>query len=125
MNVSPVFNNLDDVILELAIDEAYTLRQNSTLNPDEIQMRPGAVFLVEEHDDLRPIQRNGNNFTVSYQEAGLLENTIDRNMGTGNLISANAARSGERVTAAEIQATRDAGGNRLFVLFSSWSSNRT
>jgi hypothetical protein len=99
--------------LELAIDQAYTLRQNSTLNPDEIQMRPGAVFLVEEHDDLRPLTRDGNNFTISYQEAGLLENTIDKNIGTGSLISANSARTGERVTAAEIQATRDAGGNRL------------
>jgi Bacteriophage head to tail connecting protein len=99
--------------LELVIDQGYTLKQNSVLQPDEVQMRPGAVFLVEEHDDLRPIPRDGYNVTVSYQEAGLLENTIDKNIGTGSLISANSARSGERVTAAEIQATRDAGGNRL------------
>ncbi|AGR48562.1 head-tail adaptor [Anabaena phage A-4L] len=99
--------------LELAIDEMWTLVQNSSLNPDEVQVAPGKVFLVDSHDDLRPIQRGGNNFVVSYQEAGLLESTIDRNTGTGNLISANASRSGERVTAAEIQAVRDAGGNRL------------
>lgn len=99
--------------LELAVDEMWTLKQNSNLQPSEVFTAPGKVFLVDDHDDLRPVQRGAKDFVVSYQEAGLLEQTIDGNSGTGNLISANAARSGERVTAAEIQAVRDAGGNRL------------
>ena len=51
--------------------------------------------------------------TATYVEAGLLEQTIDKSFGTGNYISANQQRSGERVTAAEVAAVRDAGGNRL------------
>lgn len=99
--------------LELAIDEMWVLKQDSSLRPEDVYTEPGKVFLVEEPDDLQPVQRGARDFVVSYQEASLLEQTIDKNSGTGNLISANAARSGERVTAAEIQAVRDAGGNRL------------
>ncbi len=99
--------------IELAIDEMWTLKQGSVLQANEVYSAPGKVFLVSEHDDIKPVQRGNNNFTVTYQEAGLLEQTIDKNSGTGALISANNARTGERVTAAEVQATRDAGGNRL------------
>lgn len=99
--------------LELAVDEMWTLKQDSSLRPEDVWTEPGKVFLVEESDDLQPVQRGARDFVVSYQEASLLESTIDKNSGTGNLISANASRSGERVTAAEIQAVRDAGGNRL------------
>ncbi|MBD2200156.1 MULTISPECIES: portal protein [Calothrix] len=99
--------------LELAVDEMWTLKQDSVIRPEDVWTEPGKVFLVEDHNDLMPIQRGGRDFVVSYQEASVLEQSIDKNSGTGNLISANAARSGERVTAAEIQAVRDAGGNRL------------
>lgn len=99
--------------IELAIDEMFTLRQDSVLQANDVYSAPGKVFLVSDHDDIRPVQRGNQNFTVTYQEAGLLEQTIDKNSGTGALISANNARTGERVTAAEVQATRDAGGNRL------------
>jgi hypothetical protein len=99
--------------LELAVDEMWTLVANSSLQPEDVYVEPGKIFLVDDHNDLRPVQRGSRDFVVSYQEASFLENTIDSNSGTGNLISANSARSGERVTAAEIQAVRDAGGNRL------------
>lgn len=99
--------------LELAVDEMWTLKADGVLQPEDVTTEPGKVFLVSEHDDLQPVARSQNNFSVTYQEASVLETTIDRNAGTGALISANNARSGERVTAAEIQAVRDAGGNRL------------
>lgn len=99
--------------LELAVDEMWTLKADGVLQPEDVYTQPGKVFLVSEHDDLQPVARSQNNFTVTYQEASVLETSIDRNAGTGALISANNARSGERVTAAEIQAVRDAGGNRL------------
>lgn len=99
--------------LELAVDEMWTLKADGVLQPEDVYTEPGKVFLVSEHDDIQAVQRSQNNFTVTYNEASVLETTIDRNAGTGALISANNARSGERVTAAEIQAVRDAGGNRL------------
>lgn len=99
--------------IELSIDEMFTLRSDGVLQPDDVYTEPGKVFLVGDHTDLQPVPRNTQHYTVTYQEASVLEQTIDRNSGTGALISANNARSGERVTAAEIQAVRDAGGNRL------------
>lgn len=99
--------------LSLAVDSMWTVKQDGILRVEDVYTAPGRVFPVADHDDIRPVPQSNNNFSITYQEAAVLEQSIDRNSGTGNLISANAARSGERVTAAEIQAVRDAGGNRL------------
>jgi hypothetical protein len=48
----------------------------------------------------------------------LIDQTIDKATGTGPYIGVNAGRSGDRVTAAEISAQREAGGNRLTDVFS-------
>jgi hypothetical protein len=99
--------------LEIHANNMFTLKDNSTLQPEDISVEPGKVYSVEEHGDLQPINMGNAPFTVGYQEAAILEQNIDSNTGTGNLISANSARTGERVTASEIQAVKDAGGNRL------------
>jgi hypothetical protein len=53
------------------------------------------------------------NFTVTYSEEATLHSNIDRATSTGPLVGAGQPRGGERVTASEIQAVRDSGGNRL------------
>lgn len=98
--------------LELSVDTMWEHVDDGTLTSDDIWTQPGKVFTVAQEGTIKPIEIR-NNFNVTYTESGLLEQRIDKNIGTGNLISANTARSGERVTAAEVQATRDAGGNRL------------
>jgi hypothetical protein len=54
-----------------------------------------------------------NSFVVTYEESSFLEQRIDKNTGTGAFVSPGQGRNGERVTAAEVAATQQAGGNRL------------
>jgi hypothetical protein len=55
---------------------------------------------------------------VALQEMSTIDQVIDKATGTGPYIGVNAGRSGDRVTAAEIAAQREAGGNRLTDVFS-------
>lgn len=98
--------------LELSIDSMWEYVNDGTLQPEDIYTKPGRVFTVNQPGTLIPVQTS-QNFTITYDESAVLEQRIDKNAGTGNLISSNAARDAERVTAAEVKATRDAGGNRL------------
>lgn len=102
--------------LELAINSMWTLKSDGVLEPDDVYTEPGRVFQVSDHNDLQPLQTQGQAWTVTYQEAGLLESSIDKVFGTGNYINAGQQRSGERVTATEVAAVRDAGGNRLNIV---------
>jgi hypothetical protein len=99
--------------LELAIDSMWTIRQDGLLQPNEVFTEPGKVFVVADHNDIEPLPHGSKDFSVTYQESGVLEQFIDKNFGTGALIGGGQPRGGERVTAEEIQAVRDAGGNRL------------
>ena len=98
--------------LELSVDTMWEHVDDGTLTADDIFTEPGKVFTVSQQNTIQAIQIP-TNFNITYEESALLEQRIDKLAGTGNLISANTARSAERVTAAEVQATRDAGGNRL------------
>lgn len=98
---------------ELSINGMFTHRADGVLRTEDIYTAPGRVLAVADHDTLRPLATPNSNFGVSYNEAQILEADIDKATGTGSFIGVGAGRSGERVTAEEIQATRDAGGNRL------------
>jgi hypothetical protein len=98
--------------LELSINSMWEYREDGTLPIEDIYSEPGKVFPVNEIGTLVPIQ-SSKDFMISYDEQSVLEQRIDKNAGTGQGISANASRDAERVTAAEIQAVRDAGGSRL------------
>ena len=98
---------------ELSLNGMFTHRADGLLRTEDIYTEPGRVLAVADHDTLRPLPTPNPNFGVSYQEAQILEADIDKSTGTGSFIGVGAGRSGERVTAEEIQATRDAGGNRL------------
>ena len=99
--------------LELSIDQMWTVRADGLLQPNEVYTEPGKVFLVADHTDIQPIAGNTADYPITYQESGVLESFIDKNFGTGPLVGSGQPRGGERVTAEEIQAVRDAGGNRL------------
>lgn len=97
---------------ELAVDGMYIVKEDGVLDATDIYSRPGKVMKAAETDSIQPVRRD-NSWTLTYQETAYLEATIDANFGTGPMVGTSPGRSGERVTAAEIQAQRDAGGNRL------------
>ena len=98
---------------ELSINSMWSVKQDGIVQPEDISTEPGKVYSVMEHNDIQPLPAGSTEWRITYQEVSVLETIIDKNFATGNLVSAGAARSGERVTATEIQAVRDAGGNRL------------
>lgn len=98
--------------LELSANSMWEMVNDGTLQPEDVYTSPGRVLPVAQTGNLKPIEMP-NNFTITYDEATVLETRIDKNTGTGSYVSPNSARSGERVTATEIQAVREAGGNRL------------
>lgn len=102
--------------MELSINSMYEFVNDGSLQPEDIYSKPGRVFAVNQQGTINPIPLS-NNFVISYDEANVLEQRIDKNAGTGLGISANAARDAERVTAQEISATRQAGGIRLTHVF--------
>lgn len=99
--------------MEIHVNKMWTAVDDGVIDMDDIESKPGKILAVGSHDSLQPVDMGDADFTVSYTEAQVLEAIIDKNAGTGNYVGANAQRSGERVTAAEIAAVRDAGGNRL------------
>jgi hypothetical protein len=98
--------------LELAVDSMWQVINDGVTDVDDIYTRPGKVILVGQKGSVEPFQKDLS-FQVSYTEAQVLEQNIDQAVGTGAYIGTQQGRSGERVTATEIQAVRDAGGNRL------------
>lgn len=99
--------------MAVSVDNMWLFVDDGVANPDDIKTSPGKVITVSNKDVLTPLYPPPNNFTVTYQEAQVIDSKIDRNTGTGALVSSGAYRSGERVTAEEINAVKDAGGNRL------------
>lgn len=99
--------------IELTTNPMWTKKPTSTLDAADLWAEPGKILEVDDHDDVRPIPPSQWNINTSYEEANYMEVSIDKNAATGPLIGAGMGRSGERVTAAEIAAVREAGGNRL------------
>jgi hypothetical protein len=99
--------------IELTTSPMWTKKPSSTLDAEDLYAEPGRVLEVDDHDDIKPIPPSQWNIQTSYEEANYMESSIDKNAATGPLIGAGMGRSGERVTAAEIAAVREAGGNRL------------
>ena len=99
--------------MAVSVDNMWLFIDDGVTNPSDIRTEPGKVITVARPDSLTPLRPPPNNFNVTYQESSLLDTKIDRNIGTGAMVSANTYRSGERVTAEEISSVKEAGGNRL------------
>lgn len=102
---------------EMSINGMFTHKPDGILRTEDIYTEPGRVLQVGDHDTLRPLPTPNPNYGISYQEAQILEQDIDKATGTGTFIGVGQGRTGERVTAEEIQATREAGGNRLTAVY--------
>lgn len=106
---------------ELVMNGMWTYTPDGVLRVEDVYSEPGRVIQVADHNSIRPLQLGSPNFTVSYSEQQNLEADIDQATGTGSFINVGQGRGGDRVTAQEIQATRDAGGNRLTSVYT-WVS---
>ena len=99
--------------LELVIDQMWGFINDGVVDPSNLMTAPGKIIPMAEQGNVFPIDRGGQNLYISYEETQLLEQNIDKTVGVGAYIGTQQGRKGERVTAQEIQAVRDAGGNRL------------
>lgn len=85
--------------------------------PDMLAFAPGKVFKARDVGNLQPLQIPDATNGMTSQEAEMLNQDIYKNIGLGAGTSANVARQGERVTAAEITSLKEASGIRLNQLF--------
>ncbi len=104
-------SRLDNIAVHIA--KMWTMVEDGILKREDVKAKPGAVFKVAQHGNLQPVDMGRQDFAVTYQEQEVQERSVYRTTSTGPLIGNAQPRSGERVTAAEIQGVRDAGGNRL------------
>lgn len=98
--------------ISVSSDVMFTALADGVTDMNQIYTAPGHVIPVSDHEAVRPLLFPSDQ-SVSVNEQGILEQIIDKATGTGPFIGVGAGRSAERVTAQEIQAQRDAGGNRL------------
>lgn len=103
--------------MAISVDNMWMFIDDGVTNPDDITSAPGKVISVASADTLQPLYPPTNNFNVTYNESSLIDQRIEKNTGTGALISSGQYRSGERVTAEEINAVKEAGGTRLTDLY--------
>lgn len=103
--------------ISVGSDMMMTVLADGVTDIEEVYVAPGHKIPVTTHDAVRPLDLNTDQ-NVSLSEEGVLEQRIDKATGTGPFIGVGAGRSAERVTAEEIQAQRDAGGNRLNGVYS-------
>ena len=98
--------------LELTINKKWGYVEDGVTDPDQMINVPGVRIPMAEQGNVWEIPSTGLD-SLAYVQVDRLLGDIDKAVGLGPLISAGPGRSGERVTAAEVAATRDAGGNRL------------
>lgn len=102
---------LDNIVL--AVNTMFEAVEDGILDIENIRCEPGKIHRVASKGNITPMVIDVSGAMVTYQEGQFQEAAIDRNIATGPMIGASQARSGERVTATEIQGVKDAGGNRL------------
>ena len=98
--------------LAVLINSVVGYVEDAVIDPD-FKYFPGAKIAVREKDAVFPISNGASQFPLSYQEEGSLDSRINRNVGTIPTIGAGAVRKAERVTAEEINASRQVGGTRI------------
>lgn len=99
--------------MALNVDSMWMYIDDGVIDPEKLKAKPGGIIEVGSIDSIKPLPPANNNFSITYEESALIDARIEKNTGTGALISSGAYRSGDRVTAQEINAVKEAGGNRL------------
>jgi hypothetical protein len=98
---------------EVSLMPTWLVTNDGTVDPNELFIEPGKVIPVADVNSVRSLAADLRFVNVSISEEQLREQTVDRRTATGAFIGTAEGRGGERVTAAEVNATREAGGNRL------------
>ena len=120
--LSPVLGHLHQLyvtanhrldISELVINPMWKVVQDGTLDLEALYSAPGKIIPVEDPNNIIPIEFATANLGVTVQEEGMLEARIERITGITPYVGQGQGRDAERVTAEEVKAKRDAGGNRL------------
>lgn len=99
--------------LEITLQPTFLVRNDGTVDPADIVAEPGRNIPVADVDGIRQLVTDNNFAAVSMQEESMREQLIERRTGTSSFVGTSPGRSGERVTAAEVDAVQSAGGNRL------------
>lgn len=102
----------------LQTDQAYTYIESGVVDPDMLDIAPGAMIPVTMMDAIKPLPTQSTNLQVSVTDQIMLEQAVDKSTGTGPYVGINAGRTQERVTATEVTAQKDAGGVRLSTRYS-------
>jgi hypothetical protein len=99
------------------VSSYYMFVTDDGMVPDDMVFEPNKVFRTSKPDALLPLQMPAQGYQVNVSEEEILKGNIYSNVGLGNGVSANAARTGDRVTATEIDGLQKASGTRLNLLF--------
>lgn len=99
--------------LEISVNPSWGCKDDGVFDAAAFKAEPGAVYQMADKETVWPLQADLNFSPVSINEEASIEGEIDRRTATGAFVGSGQGRSGERVTAEEVLAVRDAGGNRL------------
>lgn len=120
--LQPVLGNIHelDIIsncrldgLEVTLQPTFLVQNDGTVDPNDVYVEPGRVIPVANTDGIKPLITDTSQAGISIQEEQLREQLIERRVGTSSFVGTAPGRSGDRVTAKEVEATQSAGGNRL------------
>ena len=100
-------------ISELVVNPMWKMLNDGTIDLSSLFSAPAKIIPVESMDNLQPITFNAQNLGITVEEENMLEQRIERVTGISAYVGQGGGRDAERVTAAEVNAKRNAGGNRL------------
>jgi len=101
-------------IAEFIVNPMLLVNNDGDLDISQIWSEPGKIIPVSDLDNaIRPLELGGEKLMITVNDENLLEQRIDKTTGVGAYVGVNSGRQAERVTAEEVLAQRDAGGNRL------------
>ena len=98
---------------ELTINPTLLAVNDGSIDFNSLFVEPGKVIPVEDPESTIVPLELPNQSQVSVQDEQILEARVDKTTGVGAYVGVNGGRNAERVTAEEINAQRNAGGNRL------------
>lgn len=98
---------------DFVVDPMFLVKSDGSVNLQDVYAEPGKIIPVEDPEsDIKQIDLNASNVSVQIQDESLLETRVNQATGVGEYINTQG-RDAERVTAREVEARQNAGGNRL------------
>lgn len=97
---------------ELAINKMWGIIEDGTVDMDEVYSEPGKKIRMADPGSVFQLGVD-KDFSVPIEQEQLMETRIDKTTGLIGTVGMGGSRDAERVTKAEIDAVREAGGTRL------------